>query len=89
MPSHSTTPKERLIREHNARYNPRGVKRGAEAPAESDQSEGPGHKRLRVEKSVPMTEESMIEDKLLVKLLASRFFPLQQNIIVLGTMFHF
>ena len=42
------------------------MKRGAEAPAESEQSEERGPKRLRVEKSVAMTEESMIEDKLLV-----------------------
>ena len=41
MPSHCTIPKEKLIRDHNVRYNPRGVKRGAEAPAESDQAGEP------------------------------------------------
>ena len=75
MPSHCTIPKEKLIRDHNVRYNPRAVKRGAEAPAESDQAGEPGPKRLRVEKSVAMTEESMIEDKLLAKFIFAMPVP--------------
>jgi len=54
-----------LIEAHNSRYNPRGVKRGAEPAAEAGggQSGEPAVKRLCIEKSKDLSDESMMEDK--------------------------
>lgn len=54
-----------LIEAHNSRYNPRGIKRGAEPAAEEGggQSGEPAVKRLCIEKSKDLSDESMMEDK--------------------------
>ena len=56
---------DQLVREHNAKYNPRGVKRGE--PSTGDNSEGsedgPDKKRLCIEKTMSLSDESLMEDK--------------------------
>ncbi|CAK8991868.1 Uncharacterized protein SCF082_LOCUS2843, partial [Durusdinium trenchii] len=63
---------EALIKDHNARYNPRGVKRGAE-PSEqpSAKSEEPQQKKLCIDKTMPLVDECLIPDvdKLLAQVL--------------------
>ncbi|CAK9081845.1 unnamed protein product, partial [Durusdinium trenchii] len=64
---------EALIKDHNARYNPRGVKRGAE-PSEqpSAKSEEPQQKKLCIDKTMPLVDECLIPD--VDKLLAQGHF---------------
>ena len=56
---------EELVRDHNARFNPRGVKRGEPSTGDNAEGseEGPERKRLCVEKSMNLSDESLIEDK--------------------------
>lgn len=53
---------EALIKAHDAKYNPHGIKRGAEE-IQSAETPEPEKKKLCVDKSQPLTDESLIEDK--------------------------
>ena len=55
---------EQLIRDHNNRFNPRGVKRGEPSNAENEAREEPERKRLCIEKTMNLSDESLLEDKL-------------------------
>ena len=55
---------EQLIRDHNNRFNPRGVKRGEPSNAENEAREEPERKRLCIEKAMNLSDESLLEDKL-------------------------
>ena len=54
-----------MIEAHNSRYNPRGIKRGAEPVAEESggKSEERAAKKLCIETLKELSEEAMIEDK--------------------------
>lgn len=54
-----------LIAEHNAKYNPRGIKRGAEESGNSQEQAQPDVKRLCIEKTMALSDEALIENKFL------------------------
>ena len=56
---------DQLVREHNAKYNPRGVKRGEPSTGDNSEGseEGPDKKRLCIEKTMSLSDESLMEDK--------------------------
>ena len=52
-----------MIRDHNARFNPRGVKRGAEEDRNQADATEPEKKRLCIETCKALTDEALMEDK--------------------------
>ena len=70
MPRNS---KEQLVAAHNKKYNPRGIKRGEPTESENATAVEPEAKRLCIEKNKPLSEESMIQDKLLSYWLLNTF----------------
>lgn len=54
-----------LIAQHDAKYNPRGIKRGAEEFGNSQEQVQPDVKRLCIEKTMALSDEALIEDKFL------------------------
>ena len=58
-----------MIREHNVRYNPKGVKRGVEEVHGETTAVEPESKRLCIDKTRALTDESLLEDKTLGSLI--------------------
>jgi len=56
---------EALIKDHNDRFNPRGVKRGGDASDSERAPEEPAAKKLCVDKTMALTDEALIEEKFL------------------------
>lgn len=69
FPQQPQIPQELLIREHNRRYNPKGAKRGAEEVHGEARSEEPESKRLCIDKTRDLTDESLMDDKTLGSLI--------------------
>jgi len=58
--------KAALVKDHDTRFNPRGIKRGGEeTQQDGGDNAGPERKRLCLEKSMALSDESLIEDKTL------------------------
>lgn len=56
---------EDLIKAHNAKYNPRGVKRGGASDEQAAETNQPAAKRICLEKTMALSDESSIADKYL------------------------
>ena len=54
---------EGLVRDHNARFNPRGVKRGADVDPNQADVEELDKKRPCIETCKALTDEALMEDK--------------------------
>ncbi|CAK9088334.1 Uncharacterized protein SCF082_LOCUS41712 [Durusdinium trenchii] len=54
---------EDLIKAHNAKYNPRGVKRGGASDEQAAETNQPAAKRICLEKTMALSDESSIADK--------------------------